>query len=87
MIGVPPICQSADGNGGESKGVGGIRRLEGVDESDWVYAGALRSSANADKRFAENAAPSPRAVAAKLPGHHIQMQHVINAAPLTFLFN
>src|SRR5436190_5426674 len=40
MIGVPPICQSPDGNGGESNGDGGMRRSEGaalpVSFNDWV---------------------------------------------------
>jgi hypothetical protein len=30
MIGVPLICQSPDGNGGESNGAGGIRRVFGA---------------------------------------------------------
>ena len=29
MMGVPPICQSPLGNGGESNGAGGIRRCGG----------------------------------------------------------
>jgi hypothetical protein len=29
MIGVPPICQSLAGNGGESNGAGGMRRFDG----------------------------------------------------------
>ena len=35
IIGVPPICQSADGNGGESNGANGIRRCD-AEEADGV---------------------------------------------------
>ena len=44
MIGVPPICQSPDGNGGESNGAGGIRRGSGEESGAGVsYAGLSRS--------------------------------------------
>src|SRR6187551_3787225 len=48
MIGVPPICQSADGNGGESNGAGGIRRCCGdALGAGASYAGERKSSENA----------------------------------------
>lgn len=55
MIGVPPICQSAAGNGGESNGAGGIRRRsgEGYKAGGW-YAGDAKSFANASINFGPN---------------------------------
>src|ERR1044072_2139729 len=46
MIGVPPICQSPDGNGGESNGAAGMRRFEGeallvsLSKSSCAFMGA-----------------------------------------------
>jgi hypothetical protein len=53
MIGVPPICQSADGKGGESNGVGGMRRCCGdALGAGASYAGERKSSATAsNNRF------------------------------------
>jgi len=51
MMGVPPICQSADGNGGESNGAGGMRRGGGVASGAGVsYAGEFKSFANASNK-------------------------------------
>jgi hypothetical protein len=48
MIGVPPICQSPLGNGGESNGADGIRRCGGdASGAGASYAGVRKSSANA----------------------------------------
>jgi hypothetical protein len=62
MIGVPPICQSPDGNGGESNGVDGIRRGGGEASGAGVsYAGVCRSSANAFHKRPPNQLSSARA--------------------------
>src|SRR4051812_45891420 len=55
MIGVPPICQSADGNGGESNGAGARRRCcgEAFDAGAW-YAGDFKSLANASNNHLPN---------------------------------
>ena len=48
MMGVPPICQSPLGNGGESKGAGGMRRGGGeAPGAGAVQAGVCESCANA----------------------------------------
>jgi hypothetical protein len=61
MIGVPPICQSADGNGGESNGAGGIRRCCGdALGAGTSYAGERKSSAN----VANNRVPNQSAFSA-----------------------
>jgi len=55
MIGVPPICQSAAGNGGESNGALGMRRWAGREfgVGAW-YAGDCRSFANASNNRSPN---------------------------------
>ena len=55
MIGVPPICQSADGNGGESNGAGGMRRCGGEPFGGCAwYAGDCKSFANASNNLCPN---------------------------------
>jgi hypothetical protein len=62
MIGVPPICQSAAGNGGESNGDGGIRRCGGdASGAGASYAGVRKSSANAFHKRCPNQLSSARA--------------------------
>src|SRR5580692_10290804 len=52
MIGVPPICQSPVGKGGESNGAGSPRLVTwaGAVVSGGVYAGVFQSLANASQR-------------------------------------
>ena len=64
MIGVPPICQSADGNGGESNGAGGMRRCGGEEFGAGAsYAGDLKSLANASNKRFPNQSVSSAAMA------------------------
>ena len=55
MIGVPPICQSPLGNGGESNGAGGMRRCGGdASDAGGSYAGDAKSFANASIKRCPN---------------------------------
>ena len=54
MIGVPPICQSPDGNGGESNGAGGMRRGGEAFCAGASYAGECKSFANASNNRCPN---------------------------------
>jgi len=64
MIGVPPICQSADGNGGESNGAGGMRRCTGrAFESGASQAGDCKFFASASNNRRPNQPGSSAALA------------------------
>jgi len=54
-MGLPPICQSPLGNGGESNGAGGMRRGVGVESgAGGMYAGVPNCSRNASSRRFKN---------------------------------
>ncbi len=53
MTGLPPICQSLAGKGGESKGAGGMRRGFGALGSGGVYAGVPNCSRDASPGVAQ----------------------------------
>src|SRR4029077_14255247 len=58
MTGLPPICQSPAGKGGESNGAGGMRRGFGALGSGGVYAGVPNCSRNASPRRCTNGSRS-----------------------------
>jgi len=67
MIGVPPICQSADGKGGESNGAGGMRRCCGdALGAGASYAGERKSFANASNSRLPNQSAFSAAAAVEI---------------------
>src|SRR4030095_9925243 len=55
MIGVPPICQSLDGNGGESNGAAGIRLCGGeASGGGALVGGGFRSFATVSNKRCPN---------------------------------
>jgi len=63
MIGVPPICQSPLGNGGQSNGAGGMRRGCDAFGAGASYAGDCKSFVNASNNRCPNQSVFSAAVA------------------------